>query len=466
MLELIIEHYKPLGTILLITLVFIIANVVILWEKIQSELKENWRYYRTNPAIMLFAGFINAPENVSKMEYTQTNFRSLVSSIVKKFIDILMIPIYPIIQLFMRMMKMVSEVLNKLRNQMGVMRNYLFRLFEQVYTRLQNSVAAITFYLLKLREGLKRSYGLMNLMVYTAEHSYIFMQSLVSSPLGAFGEAAEYAGLTAAIFTFGVGGIPTWRSSLCFHPHTQIEMNDGSYKSIANVKLGEPLKDNNRVIAKIVSEVSTPMYSLNNVLVSSDHLVQYNNKWVRVRDCPHAKPIQYNDPNVVCFVTSSGIIDIQNTLFKDYLDIHCETKYLHIRHLIEKHLNKDTFYQSTDTCNDMLTGFHPNIPVNVNNVVGMVEIDTGVLTMYLLNGNILSGNALVQYYPGFWVRVHDHPDAEYIGHNTEKMMQYITTDGNVYINDNNKTIIRDLCEVKDPSFSLKLDRYVDYDDAC
>jgi hypothetical protein len=279
MLELIIEHYKPLGKILLITLVFIIANIVILWDKIRTELRENWRYYRTNPTIMLFAGFINTPENVSKLEYTKHNFQSLVSSIVKKIIDILMIPIYPIIQLFMNMMKMVSSVLNKLRNQMAVMRNYLFKLFEQIYTRLQNSVAAITFYLLKLREGLKRSYGLMNLMVYTLEHSYIFMQSLVSSPIGMFGEAAEYAGLIASTFTFGPFGIPIWRSSLCSHPHTQIEMNDGTYKSIVNVKLGENLKDNNRVIAKIISDVSTPMYSLNNILVSSDHLVQYNNKF-------------------------------------------------------------------------------------------------------------------------------------------------------------------------------------------
>ena len=69
-----------------------------------------------------------------------------------------MIPIYPILNLFLRVFKALTGILNGMR-QINVMRNFLFRLFEKMYIKLQNGSTTAAFFFLKLREIMKREFG-------------------------------------------------------------------------------------------------------------------------------------------------------------------------------------------------------------------------------------------------------------------------------------------------------------------
>jgi len=458
MLEILVENYKPLKKIFLYSVIFIAISIYFSYQNLKQNIKDNWNTYRKNPLIIPFAGFLNRPEGKSATEYTYENFMEVVWSYVQKFVDILMIPIYSILDMFTKMLKTYVVVLDKIRSQMSVMRNLLFKMFDDMLRRLQDSAAAVTFYFLKLREQLKRSYGVMQLLISSVEHSFIFLESLVNSPVGKFGQAAEWLGLTVSMFTFGpIGGPIVWRDSLCFHPETIITMKNNDKKAMKDVKIGDVLINDNIVLAKIDSKVTTPMYNLNNVIVSGDHLVKYGNEYVRVKNHDKAKLIDYNHSNIVCFITSSGIIEIENEIFKDYLDTTSNEKYIEIRHKIEEFLNENKAYQSNAHCIDLFTGIDSDLHED-NIIIGSVDILEETLIMYSVNGNKLSGNVLIKN-KNTWIRVQDHPDAIYMGENRVRLKQYISNDGLLKLKDG--TLIRDFCEINDEGLSSVLDNIID-----
>ncbi len=473
MLEKLILNYKPIMKIFLYSLIFIIIGIGLSYKIMQEHVKDNWQFYRSNPLVMPFAGILYQPTDMSAWEFTKENFMNVIWTAVQKFLNILLSPVYSILEMFIKMLKSYSLVLDKIRSQMAVMRNFLFKIFEGMFKRLQESAAALTFYFLKMREQMKRSYGLLNLLMSSVEHSYIFMESLVNGPVGMVGKFAEGFGVAMSIFTFGAAGVPVWRNSLCFHPLTPIEMNDGTFKTIDDVQTGELLKNNNMVIAAIAAEVSTPMYRVNNVIVSGDHLLLFEEEWIRAKNHPFAELVDYDAEFVVCLITSTGEICINGLRFKDYLDTHCRFTYRKIRNVIENNLNhideiidykgrvegKTWFpYNSCNCCSDLFTGIDPNIPVDGRDIVGKVDIMKNTLNIFNVEGRHLSGNVLILY-NGKWIRVFDHPEAIYVGLNKKQLIHYITRDGNIRLD--NGILIRDFTEIKDKEVSLLLDNIVD-----
>ena len=225
MLEVIILNYKPISQILLTTIGFLIVFSYYFYDNLKSHILENWTYYRQHPMFLPFAGIIKRDEGESIGGATKKNFIKVLWNIVNKFLSILMTPIYPIINMILKVLSYFSNILNGIRNQITVMRNFLFKLFEKMYIRLQNGVATIIFFFLKLRESMKRSYGLLTTLLYSIEHGYLFFESLMKSPIRKFGTIAEGAGLGLSIFTFGGFGIPLWHSALCFDENTLIKLN-------------------------------------------------------------------------------------------------------------------------------------------------------------------------------------------------------------------------------------------------
>jgi hypothetical protein len=113
----------------------------------------------------------------------------------------------------------------------------------------------------------------------------------------------------------------------CFDPNTLFEMQDGSFKAIWALRLGDLLANNNRVTARIkVDSSGVNMYNLYDTIVSESHVVKYGDKWLRTRDHPHAKLItNYGPPELYCINTSKKVIQLNGALFTDWDEIYEET---------------------------------------------------------------------------------------------------------------------------------------------
>jgi len=460
MLEVIIENYKPIGKIIFYSTFFIIVFAAMFYKMYKEHILENWHKYRSNPLFLPFAGFINPEKGVSGLRSTINNFIKVLWNIVKKFLGILMTPIYPILNIFLKVFKSLTGVLNGIRGQINVIRNFLFKLFEKMYLKLQNGVATIAFFFLKLRESMKRSYGLMTVLIYAIEHSFIFFESMVKSPLGKFGKLSESMGVGASIFTFGSLGIPMWHSSMCFSPDTLIELDSGDKVEIKNINIGDILKNGNKVLATMSLNNTYNMYMLDNIIVSGDHLVKDNNVWKRVENINRSVKIRGDIINsIVCLVTKSGIIEINNLVFRDYLDSHDKNVNRIVRQLVENSLNDNIKYKKQYRCNDLLYGIHPDTKItNREDIIGEIRIDKDIIDTYKYNGEILSGNILVYYKMG-WRRVADLEEVEYLGKNKVSFVHFISKTEKI---ETNNIVIRDFCESNKPSLNDKIDLFVEY----
>ncbi len=269
MLEVIILNYKPITKILLIFIVFVSIHVIIFFDNIKTHILDNWPEYRNKPWMMPISGFIKPIEGKSSIESTVINFRKVISKLISSFLGILMKPIHSIMEVFLKIFGSFGTVLQGIRKQINVIRNFLFKLFEKMYIKLQTGIAAITYFFLKLRESLKKSYGLFNLVLQSVEHSAIFFETLVKGPVGEFGKLVDQIGWSSAIFTLGPFGQKSWDNALCFSPNTPVLMNSGFMRVMNDINVGDALYKNNRVLAKIdVKYNQGHIYSLYGVEVT------------------------------------------------------------------------------------------------------------------------------------------------------------------------------------------------------
>lgn len=469
MLEKLVENYKEFGQIFLYTIILAIALLVVFYSKVKAHVIENWAYYRSNPLLLPIAGYIYTPPGYTAAEYTKANIINVVWSLVSKSLSVLMLPIYPIIQLFLKIMKSIGESLNSLRQQMSVMRNFLFKIFENIYVRLQTSIAAITFYMLKLRESLKRSFGLMNLMVSSLEHSYIFMQSLVRSPLVTFGEMAEEGGLWMSRFALPIGmGDRVWRDqfvSMCFHPDTPIAIGNNQFRDIKGLSIGDVLLNGSTVIATIKSKVTGKMYQLDEDQVSGNHRIKYLDRWIRVKNHPKAYYIDYDESHVYCLVTSDGLIVTRNSTYRDYMDSHSLEVNRQVQQMINYYLNHKDIHSEHVHCDDLMAGIDPKIRVNPLSVVGKIVIAPGYLSIYNIDGYHVSGLTLVRY-DSQWIRAYTHPRAKYMGKNENQYVHYVTHSGGLLLDcvSNKELLIRDFCEIDNKIVEEEINLYLDKTD--
>jgi len=106
----------------------------------------------------------------------------------------------------------------------------------------------------------------------------------------------------------------------CFLPDTEITMADGSKKKIIDVELKDNIKVGGNVFAT-AKFLITNLYDYKGVKVSGSHMVNENNKWIRVEDSDIAKSLGNDEHVVYTLGTQNRRIVINNILFTDYFEI-------------------------------------------------------------------------------------------------------------------------------------------------
>ena len=464
MLEIIVENYKPIGKILLITIVFLSIIVYLFYGELRSHLKKNWNEYKKNPLLMPFSGLISDSEgSTSIFQSAMNNFMDVLSGLIKGIFSILVKPIYPIFNIFTTILKSFSNILQKFRLQLNAIRGFLFRLFEKLLIKLHEGISGMTYFFLKLREILKKTFGIFGLTLLTLEHSQKFFQSLITDEPSRktlatkVGEMASNAGHGLALFTFGMfGGQATWSNILCFGPNTLIRTQCG-YKKIKNIQIGEKLEDNCEVYAKIIGyNPEKTWYCLNGVEVSGEHLVKFEDKYIMVMNYPGSQIIKKKTMDVICLVTSNGIIKTKNNVFADYLDTHSSNVARKIDNVIENHLNH-TENKLLSTNNDLLSGIDENIVITNDDIIGIVKIRPSLLNMYEIDNYHLSEKTLILE-NGRWIRAANHSRANYVGKKNINCVHYITKSQKIYLD--NGLILRDINETRDKKTIDIIDRIV------
>lgn len=439
-----------LFTFIIITIIFILLTVYCYLKINIATVKDDWANKRCNPFVIPIAGYINKPPNMSANEYTKKNFEYCTQNMLVDSTGRAVQPITFITNTLSNISKLLISSLNAIRGMFDKVRNSLKDVSSDVMNRVVNITVPFQEIFLSMRDFIAKIQGSLTATLFTFLGSYYAMQSfmnytaqLIIQVLVAM--VAAIVILWAVPFTWGFAAAMTaaflalsvpmavilgfmidvmkvnpgvkMPSLKCFDKNTMVEMNNGSFKSIEKIHVGEKLKNNNRVTAKIKVETrGSNMYCLNDVIVSDTHLVRVPElngyKWIRVCEHPEAIKVQsYNEPYLYCLNTKQKEFEINKCVFSDWDEITEEKFSTLLQNLkynkkvlfkkdIHKHFDggftSDTLIRMEREMDDIyvfgISKYKPINKINIGDVLengekvyGLVEIDGTNLTQYYYN---------------------------------------------------------------------------------
>jgi len=443
-----------------------------------GTIKADWEMERCQPYIIPFAGFINRQTGQGKLEATQENFVFCADEILRGIVEAFMAPFIASIKTSQQVFNSFSDSMQNMRNFSNYFRVNTGNIFERIITRFLNVIIPLRFMLEKIKAILGKIQGSMSSALYTFLGTYMAIKSF----LGAFiticaiglGILAGMIGLAwiipftwpwavAATAFFIALAVPLSiivfhlqyivkmteevpKKPSCFDKNTVIHTKDGPI-TIDKIKVGTILERGEKVtsVMKLDSR-NKKMFLYMGVIVSGEHRLIYNGKFIYINKHPDAKLLEnYEEQYIYCFNTTSKRIFINNIEFLDYDDMTfqedtfvCESKLT-----VSKKDRIYTNYELLDggfvgnTKVKMEDGNFKNIKeIQVGEIVkdggkvyGIVELESDLVKQFYINNEVFYGGSnLVGYSYDLGVfstlTIHNN----YVEHN-EKLFHLLTEEG-------------------------------------
>jgi hypothetical protein len=409
------------GSLVLFIIITLIVLILISYFTVMSNVQpiiNDWPNQRCNPKIMPFAGFITHPDGVSATDYTLQNFNYCTQNILSSITGDAVQPITYLTNSLLNVSNNIKNSIQNIRTMFDKVRTSMESVSEEIMGRLMNTTVPLFQIIISFKDLISKIQGTMTAGLYTLLGSYFSLKSLMAS-IAQFligilvALSVMIAAFWAVPFTWGAAiantaifvaiSIPLavmlafMTDTLkinnsykipkvkCFDKNTLIKMYNGNMKKVIDIDVGDILYNNNIVTAKIkVATEGSIMYSLNNVIVSNSHIVQYNNKWIHVSDHPEAIKIdKYDEEFLYCLNTTQKIIEVNDFIYTDWDEIY-EDKLEKIIHHIKPFENLNSIHKFLDC------GFSKSTKIPVNDGT-FVDINKIKINDVLLNGEKVYG---------------------------------------------------------------------------
>lgn len=145
------------------------------------EVKRDWPEYRCRPDVMPFAGWINAPDGVSPIEYTKQNFMECGVNSTKGVFDRPMTMVYSKFNIVMSVFKNILNVIERFRLLFNRMRDALKNIFLSVFYRIQNIIIPVQTMLIKMVDFFEKIKGILATFLLTFVGALWSFYSLIGS---------------------------------------------------------------------------------------------------------------------------------------------------------------------------------------------------------------------------------------------------------------------------------------------
>jgi len=349
------------SSLLRFIIITIVVLVIYIYGRISQSKKiiaDDWINQRCKPQNMIFAGFITHPEGQTPFEYTSENFQFCVQQILYSISGHALEPFQYMMKVVTDIFSAVGAAIQEIREIMNKIRNSVREIGEDILNRILNIIVPIQTMLIALIDALSKVQGIMTGGLYTMLGTYYTLKSLLGAILELIIKmliilAIVIVGLWILPFTWPIAstmsvvflailiplaiivyfmtevlhiqtsGLPALR---CFDKDTEFVLQNKTTRTIQDICVGDILLDGSTITAKIkVLSTGLDMYSLDDIVVSGCHIVKYRQKWIPVREHPHAIHIpRYTEPCLYCLNTSSKTIVLNNNIFTDWDEIYDE----------------------------------------------------------------------------------------------------------------------------------------------
>ena len=355
-----------------------------------EDIKENWVKYRCHPAYMPFTSMFD--EETSTAE----NFAFCTNAFAKEIFGHATEPVYKIFEMFNDIIKKFLGNINQFLAYLGGITKFILSYANSIFGKMFNSVSSLNLLIGKIRDLFQRIVGSAYYSAFVVQTMFSFIISIFSFSITlikavvimlfalSFILALFFPVVLAFVIPLGVMvGI-----SECFHPDTMVQTQRGDIK-IKYVQPGDTV-GKSKVTAKFDFMSNTLLHNYKGVLVSGNHIVQHNGRWMYVQDTGDTSEFEkmYMD-HIVCLNTSDNIIQIGETKFRDYEEAPDE---IFDETLGSPALPYDTYVRLADGSKKMVIELDLGSRLKEGIVVGIVDIDASDVEWYSVDGVVMSGD--------------------------------------------------------------------------
>ena len=139
-----------------------------------------------------------------------------------------------------------------------------------------------------------------------------------------------------------------------FQGDSVVKLDNNIYKKIKNICLEDSINNSKVIGTQVFYNINnTPLYNLDNTIVTGGHLVYKENKWNPVSKYGHLYKKFKNDNLLYCLSTSDNKIKINNNIFIDYDETYSKKILLEQRLLLLSILNKCIYFKNINFANHL-----------------------------------------------------------------------------------------------------------------
>jgi len=397
-------------------IVFILITIIIFYGCAFFQLminaqsiRDDWPNQRCNPKVMPFAGFINKPDNMTIMEYTQQNYQYCMQNTLQAGASEALSPLTFVTSMLSTITADIQDAIQDIRTMISNVRTNIEDVAKELMGRLMNMMIPLQQIIIAFNDIMSKIQGIATATLYTSMGSYYTLQSLMGAItqliidilialsltiVGLWVVPVTWpmaASLTAIFVAVSVplalivsfmtdvmhitpdGVIPAVpQAPSCFDADTYVEMNNGALKPISKINVGDVLKNENQVTAimKLIPSNKSAMYELNGIIVSDSHIVfdDILKKWVYVPQHYKSKKMDFFDGHYLyCLNTTTKEININDIRFTDWDEIVNEKDKQIFKNLIYESDKYELFQKNEDYIHRYFEGgFSGETPILLN----------------------------------------------------------------------------------------------------
>ena len=160
-----------------IVFIYLCVNAYLRIRANANLIRSNWPVYRCNPSYMPFAGMVMTPRDMSKMEYTQSNFEFCFQSMMDDMSSAFMEPLYYTQSVAGSTLNGIANGMNDVRALINNVRNAISSIIADIMGRTLNIMQPVITILIKIKDMLNKVMGILTANLYTTYGMYETMQS-------------------------------------------------------------------------------------------------------------------------------------------------------------------------------------------------------------------------------------------------------------------------------------------------
>ena len=319
-----------LGILLSLTLTYGLARIIVNAES--EQIIQNWKDYRCNPSVLLFAGeFKNKDDPRTSFAFTSDNFEFCASELAKEALNVALKPVLDVfyqmssaaiqsIGFTMNLRTLGSNLFNGLNRMFDVFARRFNLTFHELNLSFLKQFSAIqkanAIAIASVYSGISVIRGIMNafqLMITVVISILIILIVLVIFLFFILAPVIPLIIVAISVIaaTASAGAVGGMSDSFCFGPETLIATSNGIIP-IKNIQVGDLLMDGSSVTAimKFIND-DAQLFSVDGIVVSGSHLVYDNDVPIFVKDYKDAVPFLGTVSYLYCLNTSNKRIPVQ-----------------------------------------------------------------------------------------------------------------------------------------------------------